>query len=55
MNNILPIVKKVEAKTIAEDIMDIRPDETLEQAKRRFLKEKRKEKLEKIFGDELYE
>lgn len=55
MDNVLPIAKKVQAKTIAQDLISFRHNETYENAIRRYLIEKRKEKLKKIFGDELYE
>lgn len=51
--NLLPIVKKVAAKSIADELIGIRPDETYEQAYNRHIMEQRNVKINKI-RNEIY-
>ena len=47
--NPLPIPKKVKSKTLADDIIGIRPNESWSQAIDRHLLEERKKKIKKIY------
>ncbi len=47
-HNLLPIANRISAVCIVDDIIDMRPDETFEDAKRRFYLERRIKKIKKI-------
>jgi len=48
MKSLLPIAKKIADKSIDEDLIGLRPDETWNQAVQRHLLEKRYKKINKI-------
>ena len=47
-DKLLPFAKKVSFDSIGEDIIGLKPDETLDNARRRHLLEKRIKKINKI-------
>lgn len=49
MKNLFPIPKNFSAKTIGEDLIGMRPDETWTEAVNRHILEQRKKKITKIF------
>ena len=48
VKNILPLSIQINANTIADDLIGIRPNESWEEATNRFILEKRNEKLKHI-------
>lgn len=48
MKPLFPFVKNISAKTIAGDLISVRPDEKWEDAVKRFIMEKRMKKINKI-------
>jgi len=54
LSNFLPVSKKLGSGLLADSIIGIRPDESWDDAIKRFIKERRVKKLKEIFGEDIF-